>query len=297
MTIIKSIFSSIMSLFGGDKPTKDTRALCFGMGNSKSAGSCPGAVLDATRMSDLLSKYATAGVVKLLDSQATYSAAKIAMLEAVTHKLAIIFYSGHGGRDSKDGNASGEDDRRDEYLCFYDRMMKDDEVWYIVSQAKGRVVLIFDCCHSGTMYRALEIDKDDAGDSVASRTMSVGSYPFTLSRFREWLDGERRDADRLAEAQKLVGMSRDEIGRIRDRSIEAIASATPNLLVWSAAREFEYSYGGNTGGIFTNALLSAYRDKKTYDKTWNRIKVLMRGEPNVPVKTVFGSGFDCKVFR
>lgn len=255
----------LKSVFQGDRPSKDVKAVCFGMGSSKSAGKCPGAVLDATRFSSTVRKWATAGTTVLLDGQATHSAALAAMQEAVKHELAIIFYSGHGGRDSKNNkNASGEDDMRDEYLCFYDHMMRDDVVWQIVSQAKGRVMLIFDCCHSGTMYRAIEVGKDDSGDSVMEMTVETGDYPFTLSRFTKG-------------ASTLGG--------------------GPNLLVWSAAREFEYSYGGDDGGIFTNRLLAAYGKNRSYDTVWNLIVRFMKGEPNVPVRTKMGSGFDRKVFR
>jgi hypothetical protein len=31
--------------------------------------------------------------------------------------------------------------------------MLDDDIWESVSKAKGRVVMIFDCCHSATMFR------------------------------------------------------------------------------------------------------------------------------------------------
>lgn len=255
----------LKSVFQGNRPSKDVKAVCFGMGSSKSAGKCPGAVLDATRFSSVVRKWATAGTTVLLDGQATHSAASLAMQEAVQHSLAVIFYSGHGGRDDRDRpGAVGETDRRDEYLCFYDSMMRDDEVWQIVSNAKGRVFMVFDCCHSGTMYRAVEVGRDDAFDVVTEKTVETGAYPFTLARFKD---------------------------------SPAALGKEPDMLVWSAAREFEYSYGGNDGGVFTNKLLTAYGKNRTYEKMWRTIVSWMKGEPNVPVRTQFGSGFDGKIFR
>ena len=286
----------LKSVFQGNKPSKDVRAVCFGMGDSRQAGSCPGAVLDAMRMSDLLEKWASAGCTTLLSQNATKQAAVDAMLEAVGHRLAIVFYSGHGGRDSKDAqNAFGETDRRNEYLCFYDRLMADDEVWSVVGQAKGRVLLVFDCCHSGTMYRSLDVY--DKADERVERTVLTGSFPFTLGRYREAADAEERAALALADAQSEVGMSQEEIHRIYSRSRRAVALSTPNLLVWSAAQEHEYSYGSTAGGVFTNALLAAYGKRRTYDSVWNGIVRRMKGEPNTPVRTAFGSGFDGRVFR
>ena len=241
--------------------SKDTAVLCVGMGVSKCAGKCPGADLDADRMHNVLKGYASGGITLLHGQKATYSAVMGAFREAVKHDLCIFYYSGHGGRDERDGkNRSGEEDMRDEYLCPYDRFIKDDEVWSVVQGAKGRVVLIFDCCHSGTMYRAL--DRDDP-----SFSMFTGAHPFTLRRF----------AKRAPEG--------------------ATALREPNLLCWSAARENEYSYGGDDGGIFTNALLVSYDRKRTYSDVWDGIEKRMKGEPNRPVRTRFGEGFGGKVFK
>jgi hypothetical protein len=128
----------------------DTPCLCIGMQNSSKYGSCPGAYLDSTRMHRLLSKYGASEC--LGDKTATVAAVKAAMQEACKKNLAIIFYSGHGGRvanpKAQDGSGYSE------HLCLNNGALFDYTIWDIVSKAAGRVVLIFDCCHSATMYRS-----------------------------------------------------------------------------------------------------------------------------------------------
>ena len=67
--------------------------------------------------------------------------------------LFIFTYSGHGGQYNKSSSAKNETDGRDEFLCLYDGALIDDELWTIMNECKGRVLCIYDCCHSGTMYR------------------------------------------------------------------------------------------------------------------------------------------------
>ena len=133
-----------------------TAVLCIGMENSRYAGNCPGAGIDATRMHNLLKKYSD-NTTLLISQQATKAVVVQKMVEACQKDLAIIFYSGHGG-DQKQSAATKinfvEPSGKDQFLCLYDKQMLDDEIWNIICGAKGRVVLICDCCHSGTMFRA-----------------------------------------------------------------------------------------------------------------------------------------------
>lgn len=156
MTILFTTSCSTFNMHVFDQADKkDTAVLCIGMERGK-YGNCPGAQVDATRMRDLLKKYSDNPVL-LISQQATKRVVVQAMQAACQKDLAIIFYSGHGG-DQRQTNATKqnfvEPSGKDQFLCLYDAPMLDDEIWNIVCGAKGRVVLIFDCCHSGTMYRA-----------------------------------------------------------------------------------------------------------------------------------------------
>lgn len=115
------------------------------------AGSCGGALKDASDMAELLRQYSD-NVTVLKDKLATASAVEDAMKKAVKSDLAIIYFSGHGG--SIPTSDSFEIDGKDEFICCYDKGLIDNKIWDVVRGAGGRVFLIFDCCHSETMFRA-----------------------------------------------------------------------------------------------------------------------------------------------
>jgi hypothetical protein len=78
----------------------------------------------------------------------------------------ILYYSGHGTNlEDDDGD---EDDGQDEALCFvdangqisFDTCMRDDDLAECISEAldeSTRVLILTDCCHSGTIA---DLDKD-----------------------------------------------------------------------------------------------------------------------------------------
>ena len=174
--IVKRIAFFLVGLgSNGDKKmeAKTTSIVIVGMRNSAKFGKCLGADVDATTMTNILSTYGKPVVLR--DSQARKAAVVSALTEAVKSDLCIFCYSGHGGSEKFADTKfdASEPDGKDEYLCLYDTYLKDTEIWGIVSKAKGRVVLIFDCCHSATMYRSA-VSNDD-----------IRSEPFTM----QMLDG------------------------------------------------------------------------------------------------------------
>ena len=132
-------------------------ALIVGMEQSKFAGACPGSELDANNF-EKLAKSKNIPSTKFISKQATYKNVYDTLKKICdNYELAIFYYSGHGAQTDKEINPYQEyreSDGKDEYLCLYDKAVLDDRIWEIVSKAKGRVVLLFDCCHSSTMYRA-----------------------------------------------------------------------------------------------------------------------------------------------
>lgn len=158
--LIMGLFAGCTWLTGTDQPddtpvarNTNTWVVVIGMENSNYAGACPGAKYDATRMTSLFKRY-TPNVSTFISEQATKASVVSAMKTAAKYAdLFIFYYSGHGGSATNYVNKE-ESDGHDEYLCFYDTYMLDDEVWNIISNATGRVVMIFDACHSETMYRA-----------------------------------------------------------------------------------------------------------------------------------------------
>lgn len=130
---------------------RTVKMLCIGMEESKYAGSCPGTGIGATKFFNKVKPRCNYAKL-LLSSQATMFAVRNELQNVCESNLAIIFYSGHGGQKKGSQN---ETDGKDEFLGLYDGPIMDNEIWNIVSQAKGRVFMIFDCCHSETMFRGI----------------------------------------------------------------------------------------------------------------------------------------------
>lgn len=173
MKLIDAIIGFFKSLFGknpdGNCDDCTDRTVCqttdknkkyvviVGMETSKWGG-CPGADKDSNTMLSLIKQYVDdSHIVKLNNKQATVKAVTDALNEQIAKVpedgLFIFTYSGHGGQNGKSASAKNETDGRDEFLCLYDGGLIDDDLWTIMNKCKGRVVCIYDCCHSGTMYR------------------------------------------------------------------------------------------------------------------------------------------------
>lgn len=147
---MKTWLMKILSYLGIIPRNSDTAAVVIGVENGR-YGSCPGAIADSNRMRQLLKGY-TSDVTLLQNRSATKAQVAEALAKGASKDLLVVYYSGHGGQAGK--GDSSEADKKDEYLCLYDGALYDNDIWKVVCQAK-RTFLIFDCCHSETMYRAL----------------------------------------------------------------------------------------------------------------------------------------------
>lgn len=128
------------------------KLLAIGMEHSASYGDCPGAKAGATKLFKKI-KPCCSYAKLLIDAEATKAAVISEMQKVCDSDLAIIVYAGHGGQKS---GHQYETDGKDEFLGLYDKPLVDNEIWQIISKAKGRVFTIFDCCHSETMFRGFE---------------------------------------------------------------------------------------------------------------------------------------------
>jgi hypothetical protein len=125
-----------------------------------------GCVNDAKDWQRYLSTHRWFETAILLDSKATYKNVKreIAKLVKWSHDgcHVVITFSGHG---TNVRDVSGdEDDKRDEALCLYDRLLIDDELRLMLSSMHegASVTFISDSCHSGTVTRSfLEVMSED----------------------------------------------------------------------------------------------------------------------------------------
>jgi metacaspase-1 len=79
----------------------------------------------------------------------------------------LITFSGHGSQlpNISDDN---EADLLDETLCFYDRMLIDDEFYALLAQLREgiRVHAVFDSCHSATVYKDILTEEPKTFESV-----------------------------------------------------------------------------------------------------------------------------------
>lgn len=69
----------------------------------------------------------------------------------------LVTFSGHGSQ-VPNNSADAEADNMDETLCFFDRMLVDDEFYALLTQFREgvRVHAVFDSCHSGTVAKDID---------------------------------------------------------------------------------------------------------------------------------------------
>ena len=226
-----------------------TMTVIIGLEESKRYGKCVGSEIDVEKMSKLLAPYSSKQIV-LFNWKATRERVTEALKEACQQDLAIIYYSGHGGSQQQMNPVASdfvEPSGYDSFLCLYDAPLMDDEIWSIISNAKGRVILITDACHSATMYR-------DAS----------------------FMNFEKQQ-----------------------KNIDEERASKPRILAVGGCADTSYSYGGDDGGLMTNAILLAWRNHRTYKTVFNRVKK----NPNVyrsqtVTTTMIGDSFeDYELFR
>lgn len=217
--------------------------VCVGMEKSQRFGSCIGCKYDSDRMDALLRNAFGYSGVLLQSEAATRQSVYAELVKAVRATpedgLLIFYYSGHGGQEKLNGWGTSEpegSDSEDEYLCLYDSYLLDDEIWSVISTCRGRVFCCFDACHSQTMYRSVADDLLlTSGKAIPLESRLIRSKGFTL---------------------RPRALPMDNTGL--------------RMLCWSGCREAEVSYGGENGGVLTNAMLSNFRNGISYDDLWKR---------------------------
>jgi hypothetical protein len=153
----------------------------------------------------------------------------------------LLTYSGHGGQVANTNpDDDPETDDLDETWCLYDRELLDDELFALFAEfGPGvRVVVLADCCHSGTVTRGDPSVASTTGDDAASpKQLPVDVAEAT----------ERHNADLYQQLQ-------DEIPSKRMSSMGAAVA------LLSGCQDDQFSRDGRTNGAFTGALLEAWSD-------------------------------------
>jgi len=180
------------------------RALLIGIGQYKSdrLGALYGATNDIDVLSRVLAQhygFKRENMVFLRDEKATRAAIlrELERLVKVTGKNDVVYvhFSGHGSfRNDEDGD-EGDDDDHDETLLPYDGRTKgvpdivDDELGNIFGRLRtDNAVLVFDCCHSGTVTRsptlvARMVPPDDRDELYKRKLVARSVLPVLAQRF------------------------------------------------------------------------------------------------------------------
>lgn len=125
--------------------------------------------------------------------------------------LLVVSYSGHGGQ-IPDQNGDEADDGLDETWCLYDGQLLDDELHgaWMKFQARVRILVFSDSCHSGTM---LKMRKPDMESPTPERVRELDEM-WKQQRVPPKLDRAKMlTLPELREAVRVRPYLRDRIGR------------------------------------------------------------------------------------
>lgn len=191
----------------------------------------------------------------MLTTDATRKAV-IAAIRAAAKKMKsgdifLMSYSGHGGQvpDYSGDEAMDEaSDLVDETLCLYDGQVIDDELYALWSAfpADSRVLVISDCCHSGSNIKSRMIDDMNATARTADERPRA--LPLAVAA-----RVARRHGSMYRDISEKVAKSWS--GPVT-REMALPISASVRLI--SACQDNQVALDGLTNGLFTGRLLEAW---------------------------------------
>lgn len=163
--------------------------------------------------------------------------------ELAAGDMLFVTYSGHGGqvRDLHDE----ESDNLDETWCLFDRQLVDDELYAAWGkfQPGVRILVLSDSCHSGTVTRVIERERDqllqalETGDLPRPRGLPLGVIAGTYVAHRAVYD-HIQDVYPTGE------------------TVEVPAT----ILLISGCQDKQTSMDGAFNGAFTGTLLETWAD-------------------------------------
>ncbi len=180
---------------------------------------------DARDMAALAAAQGFGEAAVLLTAQATSEAVLRYLQEAADALRSgdhlVVSFSGHGGQ-VQDVDADEAGDQLDETWCVFDRMLLDDELHAAWARFRAgvRILLVSDCCHSGTIARL----------PVRARRLAP----------------ER--------AQAIHDHHRATYAAAREAAAAAPADVAASVIVYSACQDDQLALDGPQNGAFTAAL-------------------------------------------
>jgi hypothetical protein len=183
--------------------------------------------------------------------KAVTSAIQAAAKKMKAGDIFLMTYSGHGGQVpdfSGDEAMERADDFQDETLCLFDGQLIDDELYALWAgfPADSRVLVISDCCHSGSNIKQRMI-----ADLVA-----VAETPDQLPRVMP-----------LSVAARVARRKRDFYRNISQKASatwagpvtrEMALPVAASVRLISACQDNQVAMDGLTNGLFTGRLLEAW---------------------------------------
>ncbi|HET9068801.1 MAG TPA: caspase family protein [Amaricoccus sp.] len=191
----------------------------------------------------------------LLTAQATRKAV-IGAIQAAAKKMKagdifLMTYSGHGGQVpdfSGDETLDEPEDFQDETLCLFDGQMVDDELYALWSAfpADARVLVLSDCCHSGSNIKARRVA--DMVEAATSPDQTPRAMPRAVAAR---VARRKRDFYKAISAQAATAWS----GPVtREMALPVAAS----VRLVSACQDNQVALDGLTNGLFTGRLLEVW---------------------------------------
>jgi len=198
---------------------------------------------DVSKMKKLFEKWGfrvrilyDADSMKILDYLDKYSK------ELDSNDYFAFYYSGHGSFKSDDNG--DEIDNKDETLVLSDgninKHLPDDILYEKFNKIKAKKMIFLDSCHSGTAFRALNLN---------AKPKSISPDEVTAT-FKEPV--------KMRDVSAVRGSERDFI--------------EGEYIVFSASQDNEESLATPTGSLFTNAIYKTFTDENYLNKPLKSIK-------------------------
>lgn len=209
----------------------------------------------------------------------------------------IFYYSGHGARVPQYGD-DFEPDHHVEVLVPWDfdwtpeKAISDDQIYGLYSQLPYdcRLIMIFDCCHSGGIHRDgglrprgltppddirhRELKWDIKTQMWVGRDFKRINEDFTRQK-ETAIDYFGRDGatKRLGRAAMLRGLTAGKYNRLKKEAAKSrpVGPYLPLIIEACAEEQFSYEYrhGATSHGAFTFSLASILRREKAVKRSIN----------------------------
>ena len=157
-------------------------------------------------------------MIVLVDQSATLAAFEEALdevtLRAGPEDRLVVFYSGHGNRNSPGSGGPEEEDSMNEVICLYDGDLADDDMARLLGRFPGQTMLFLDACHSGGFVNDFEAADDILVVTAAREDLSVSERILTPILLAGSEGGADADGDGLVTAGELAGYVDEVLQRV-----------------------------------------------------------------------------------